>query len=57
MCRTIELMRNEAAVQASIITAKSFGATDEQIVGHLVSIYSYLSKDEAVKLVKEYEED
>jgi predicted thioesterase len=57
MCRTIELMRNETAVQASIQTAKSFGVPDEKIVEHLLSTYDYLSEDEAVRLVEEFDED
>lgn len=55
MCRTIELMRNETSVQASIQTAKSFGVPNGKIVEHLLSIYDYLSEDEAVKLVEEFE--
>ena len=57
MCRTIELMRNETAVQASIQTAKSFGVPDEKIVEHLHSTYDYLSEDESVRLVEEFDED
>ena len=57
MCRIIELMRNKTAVQASIQTAKSFGVPDEKIVEYLLSTYDYLSEDEAVRLVEEFDED
>ncbi|AOZ96072.1 PD-(D/E)XK nuclease family transposase [Butyrivibrio hungatei] len=57
MCKTMEVMRNEAAVQASIQTAKSFGVTNEKIVEHLLSTYNYLSEDEAIRLVEDFNED
>ena len=57
MCRIIELMRNKTAVQASIQTSKSFGVPDEKIVEYLLSTYDYLSEDEAVRLVEEFDED
>ncbi|WP_207667270.1 hypothetical protein [Butyrivibrio sp. XB500-5] len=57
MSRTIEIMRNEAAVQASIQTAKSFGVSNEKIVEYLLSTYEYLSRDAAIRFVEEFEED
>lgn len=57
MCRAIEIMRNEAEIQGSIRTAKAFKLSDDKIVEHLLSTYDYLSEDEAVKLVEEFDED
>lgn len=57
MCRTMEVMRNEAEIQSAIRYGKKRHDTDEQIVEYLVSTYDYLRKDEAVKFVNEFDED
>ncbi|MBE5859580.1 MAG: hypothetical protein E7301_05585 [Butyrivibrio sp.] len=57
MCRTMEVMRNEAEIQSAIRYGRKRHDTDEQIVEYLVSTYDYLSEDEAVKLVEDFEED
>ena len=55
MCRTIEIMRNEAEIQSAIRYGKRRHDTDGQIIEYLVSTYDYLSEEEAKKLVKEFE--
>lgn len=57
MCRTMEIMRNEAEIQSAIRYGRKRHDTDEQIVEYLVSTYDYLSEDEAEKLVEEFDED
>ena len=57
MCRTMEVMRNEAEIKGVISGAKNFNISNDKIVEYLVSTYDYLSEDEAVRLVKEFDED
>ena len=56
MCRSIEIMRNEAAIQASIKAYKRVNIPDEKISEYLLEDFDFLSKKEAEKLVKEYED-
>ena len=55
MCKSLEIMRNEAAIQASIKAAKSFNVSDEKTVAYLLENFDCLSEEEAKKLVKENE--
>lgn len=52
MCRTMELMRNEAEIKGVIAGAKNFNISNDKIVEYLVSTYK-LSEEEAEKLVEE----
>ncbi len=64
MCNSMEIMRNEAAIQASIQasikTAKRFNVPDEKILEYLVAYllenFDFLSEEEAKKLISEYED-
>ncbi len=64
MCNSMEIMRNEAAIQASIHasikTAKRFNVPDEKILEYLVAYllenFDFLSEEEAKKLISEYED-
>ena len=56
MCRTIEIMRNEAEIQGAIKACKKMQLSDVQIVDYLVSTYDYLSEEEAEKLVEDFED-
>ena len=57
MCRTMEVMRNEAEIQSAIRYGKKRHDTDDQIVEYLVSTYDYLREDEAVKHVEDFDEN
>jgi hypothetical protein len=62
--KAMEIMRNEAAIQASIQasikTAKRFNVPDEKIseylVAYLLENFDFLSEEEAKKLISEYED-
>jgi hypothetical protein len=64
MCKAMEIMRNEAAIQASIQASikalSSCNVPDEKIseylVAYLLENFDFLSEEEAKKLISEYED-
>lgn len=54
--KIIEDMCNEAKIHGSIIVLKEMKLSDDQIVTFLESMYDFLSKEEAEKFVKDFED-
>jgi hypothetical protein len=54
--KAMEIMRNEAAIQASIKVLKRLNVSDEKTVAYLLENFDFLSEEEAKKLISEYED-